>query len=375
VSAFSFCAILIFGLKPFLIFIVASVVFMTKSIESQVDAVLDNMADFTIEKMRGGKVVDMPSEWIDEFLALDGVAKAQGRIYGRYYYEQKEQYFMVYGIDFFDPQISKTFQKMFDSIDVDRFLKRDNMIIGQGVKKFLDKREYLKYYIFRPPNRSKKRLYIYDVLKPSKGFVGDDVVLMSMQNARDILGVKDGYVSDVVLEIPNKKEWQTIYNKIITSHFDLRVITKDDMVKYYRDIFNFRGGFFISLYIFVILTFLLIVYQRYSIITTSDAKEIKILRAMGWSAEEIIRLKLFENFIVVFFAYIFGVMFAMLYVFMFDAPFFREILFLKGYLDIGKIFYPSVNISSFVLIFTAFVVPFLLSILIPIWRLVSDDRV
>ena len=348
---------------------------MTKSIESQVDAVLDDMADFTIEKMSGGKVVDMPSEWIDEFLALDGVAKAQGRIYGRYYYEQKEQYFMVYGIDFFDPQISKTFQKMFDSIDVDRFLKRDNMIIGQGVKKFLDKREYFKYYIFRPPDRSKKRLYIYDVLKPSKGFVGDDVVLMSMQNARDILGVKNGYVSDVVLEIPNKKEWQTIYNKIITRHFDLRVITKDDMVKYYRDIFNFRGGFFISLYIFVILTFLLIVYQRYSIITTSDAKEIKILRAMGWSAEEIIRLKLFENFIVVFFAYIFGVMFAMLYVFMFDAPFFREILFLKGNLDIGKIFYPSVNISSFVLIFTAFVVPFLLSILIPIWRLVSDDRV
>ena len=348
---------------------------MTKSIESQVDAVIDDMADFTIEKMRGGKVVDMPTEWIDEFLALDGVSKAQGRVYGKYYYEQKEQYFMVYGIDFFDPQISKTFQKMFDSIDVDRFLKRDNMIIGQGVKKFLDKREYFKYYTFRPPDRSKKKLYIYDVIKPSKGFVGDDVVLMSMQNARDILGVKDGYVSDVVLEIPNKKEWQTIYNKIITMHFDLRVITKDDMLRYYRNVFNFRGGFFISLYIFVILTFLLIIYQRYSTITNTDLKEIKILRAMGWRIEQIITLKLIENFIVVFFAYIFGVMLAMLYVFMFDAPFFREILFLKGNLDVGKVFYPSLDISSFILIFMIFVIPFLLSVLIPIWRLASDDRV
>ena len=47
----------------------------------------------------------------------------------------------------------------------------------------------------------------------------------------------------------------------------------------------------------VIFTFILVLYQRYSMISSNDKREIGILKAVGWSIKDIIKLKIIENFI------------------------------------------------------------------------------
>ena len=365
--------IAIFFLSTMLVAILASVLFISSSLQKDINITLEQQADFTVQHFRAGHLLDTPSSWIDEYLNIAGVANVEGRIYGMHYYEPKEQYFMIIGVDFYDKQIVKGMQELIENLDVEKFLAKKNMIIGAGVKDFFDKYSYTKYYTFRPPDRSKEKVYIYDEFPKESTILTNDMIIMDKPLARKILGIKDGFVTDIILKITNQNEYQKIYEKLIVSHFDTRIITKKDIAKHYKKLFNYKGGIFMVLYIVAIVTFLLILYQRYSMVQNSDVKEINILRSVGWQVNEIISFKLLENFIVAFVAYIVGVIFAYIYVFFLGAPVLRNIFLGSANLQIHPSFIAVVPTSELIILFGIFVLPFLLAIVIPVWRLCVRD--
>ena len=363
----------IFVISSFLIALVSSIVFLSSSIKRDIYSTLANQADFTLQQYKAGKVLNTPVSWLDDFLSIDGVSNVQGRVYGMHYYEPLEQYFMIVGIDFYDNQVIKEMEKLIDSIDIDKFLAKKNMIIGSDVKKFLDEYHYFDYYTFRPPDRSIEKVYIYDTFDSQSDIVSSDMIIMHITDARTILGVEDGFVTDYVLSVPNKEELETIRIKLKISHFDMRVITNDEIKKYYENLFNYKGGVFLVLYLIVIVTFSLILYQRYSIIKDVDAKEVAIFRVVGWKINEIIWFKISENFLLIVSAYLLGVIIAYFYVFVFDAPLLKYIFL--GYSNLGNStsFSPSFSLQEFSVIFLVFAVPYLVAILIPLWRLSIKD--
>ncbi|WP_297441616.1 FtsX-like permease family protein [Sulfurimonas sp.] len=363
----------IFILSSVLIWLLASVLFISSSIQKDIFATLDAQADITLQRYKDGLRLDTPQSWLDEALAIQGVEKAQGRIYGIHYYEPKEEHFTIVGIDFYDEQIEQELQTLLKSIDIEKFLSRKNMIIGSGVKEFFDTYAYTNSYTFRPPDRSKEKVYIYDTLPKETNLIGSDVILMDSDEARKILGIPEGYVSDIILKVPNKKERQMVYEKLLISHFDSRIITKEDIAKHYKNLFNYKGGVFLILYLIALSTFLLILYQRYSMIKTEDAKEVAILRSLGWQIKEIIWFKLLENFIIVFFAYLTGVTAALIYVYYLSAPLLKYIF--VGYQNLNNkaSFSPSISTNDLSLLFILFVTPFLLAIVIPVWKLAITE--
>ncbi len=358
----------LFTVSTLLIALVSSVLFLTSSIQKDIYSTLDSQADFTLQRYRAGKVLNTPEIWLDEFLQIDGVQSAQGRIYGMHFYEPTEEYFMIVGVDFYDKQIVKTLKTLVDDIDIEKFLEKKNMIIGSGVKALFNEYHFFDYYTFRPPDRSIEKVYIYDTFKKDSDIVSSDMIIMDIQNAREILGVEDGYVTDIILSTPNSDELETINTKLIISHFDMRIIKKSDIKKHYENLYNYKGGVFLSLYIIVLSTFLLILYQRYSMIQSMDAKEVAILRLVGWKISEVLWFKMAENFIVIVSAYIFGVSLAYMYIYLLNAPLLKYIFLGYSNLTNNTSFSPNISIEDLVLIFLIFVVPFMLSILIPLWR-------
>ena len=363
----------IFLISTLLIALLASTLFITASLKKDIGATLDSQADITLQKYQAGRLMNVPASWLDEALNIQGVTKAQGRVYAEHYYEPKEEHFLIVGIDFYDIQVQKNLQKLLKNIDIEQFLKRKNMIIGTGVKKFFDEYAYNDYYIFRPPNRSKEKVYIYDTLPKTTALIGADVILMDINEARKILGIKEGTFSDIILEVPNKNERLTVYEKLLISHFDTRIITKEEIQKHYENLFNYKGGVFMVLYTIALATFLLILYQRYSLIKTADAKEVAIFKSVGWSIKEIIYFKLAENFIVVFFAYLFGIITALIYVYIFGAPLLRNIFLGYNNLQNDAAFTPAIHLSDLLLLFLLFVTPFMLAIIIPLWRVAITE--
>ena len=363
----------VFIISTLLIALVSSVLFVSSSIKRDIYSTLDNQADFTLQRYKAGKVLNSPQVWIDEFLNIDGVSEVQGRVYGMHYYEPAQQYFMIVGIDFYDTQVVKTLKSLIEDINIEKFQERKNMIIGSDVKNFFDEYHYFEYYPFRPPDRSIEKVYIYDVFPSNSNIVSSDMIIMEKEQAKKILGVEEGFVTDIVLSVPNQQERETVDIKLRVSHFDMRVIQKSDIQKYYENLFNYKGGIFLTLYLIVLSTFLLILYQRYSMVRDVDAKEVAILRIIGWRINEILWFKITENLLVILFAYIFGVILAYIYVYLFNAPLLKSIFLGYSNLGLSTSFSPHISINELVSIFLIFVTPFIIAILIPLWRLSIKD--
>ena len=361
--------IAIFIISTLLIALISSFLFISNSIQKDLSLVINSQASFIVQKTKAGRVVDTPLEWVDEFLGYTGVQKAIPRVYGRYYYEPNEEYFTIIGIDLYDTQILNSLKKISNSLDIDEFLSKDYMIVGDGVKKFLDKYEYFKYYTFRTPKREIQKVYLYNKFKASTSIVSSDVIVMNIDTAKKILGIDEEYCTDILLDIPNHNEQETIKYKIIIDHFDSRIISKDDLQRAYINFYNYKSTVFIVLYIFVLITFILILYQRYTYINNIEKKDIATLRTIGWSIKKVIALKLAENSIVFVGAYILGVNLAYSYVYILKAPLLANIFLGYQNLSIDVNFTPYLDFSILVTIFLLFILPILASILFPIWKI------
>ena len=125
----------------------------------------------------------------------------------------------------------------------------------------------------------------------------------------------------------------------------------------------------------VLATFIMILYQRYSMISSADKKEIGILRSVGWSIKDILKLKVLESFIVALAAFIIGVIIAYLYVFMLGAPVLGALFFGTSNLPVNISLTPVFDPGLFSTLFLFYMVPFISAVLIPVWKIAVIDPV
>ena len=123
------------------------------------------------------------------------------------------------------------------------------------------------------------------------------------------------------------------------------------------------------LYLVTLVTFMLILYQRYSMVYSTEKKEIGILRAVGWSIKDILKLKFYENLIIVMVSFILGVGLAYLYVFVFDAPLLSQIFLGGANLENHVRFVPVLDFGLLASILFFYAIPFLAAVLIPAWKI------
>ena len=108
-------------------------------------------------------------------------------------------------------------------------------------------------------------------------------------------------------------------------------------------------------------------------ISLGDKKEIGILKAVGWSIKDIIKLKIMENFIVAFMAFIIGVIFSYIFVFILNAPILKNIFIGSSNMQNDFIFNAYIQIDTLITLFLFFMIPFLSAILIPVWKVAIID--
>ncbi|MDZ7817353.1 MAG: ABC transporter permease [Aliarcobacter sp.] len=282
-------------------------------------------------------------------------------------------YFTIVGIDLFEENTNKNIRELLESLNISNFLEEDSMIIGNGIKKYFDKYHYFNSYDFKLINNEIKEIKIFKELPIDANIVANDLIIMDINLAKEILNIKENESTDIILNVPNNLERQNVSDQLIIKHSNIRIHQKENLKKEYENMFNYKGGIFLILFIIVIITFTLILYQRYSMISLGDKKEIGILKAVGWSIKDIIKLKIIENFIVGFMAYIFGVIFAYIFVFIFNAPLIKNIFIGSGNLENEFILNSYIQVDTLITLFLFFMIPFLSAILIPVWKIAIID--
>ncbi|MCT7594571.1 ABC transporter permease [Aliarcobacter butzleri] len=363
----------IFLISIFIVFLTSSILFIKNSLQKEISQALENQSDFIIQKTIANKIKDIDTSLIDEFYEINGVSKVTQRVYGQYYFMPENVYFTIIGIDFFEETTNQDLKELLNFLNISKFLEKDSMIIGNGVKKVLDKYAYFDSYDFKLENENSKNIKIFKDLPKEANLVANDLIIMDINIAKKILDIKPDFATDIVLDVPNPLERQNVKEQILLKESNIRILQKDELKKEYENMFNYKGGIFLILFIVVIFTFILVLYQRYSMISSNDKREIGILKAVGWSIKDIIKLKIIENFIVAFMAFIIGVIFAYIFVFILQAPILKNIFIGFSNIKNDFILNQNIKISNLITLFLFFMVPFLSAVLIPVWKIAVID--
>lgn len=352
-----------------IIFLLSSVLFISSSLQHTLLDTLENQSDFTLCRVQAGKAVNTPRDWLDKVLEINGVSQVAPRVYGRYFFAPRENSFLVVGVDFFDEQSSKELQTLVEGLDLKSFLSTDSMLVGEGVKSFLSAHYYKEHFTFKTPKGDFKKVKIHQKLPSQTNLMANDMIIMPIELAREIFGLGEDEVTDITFNVPNDAEWDNIIGKLHLLSYDVRVIEKREMRKAYENLYNYKGGLFLILYLVAIITFMLILYQRYSMVYSTERKEIGILRAIGWSIKDILKLKFYETVAVVLVSFVLGVMLAYLYVFIWDAPLLSQIFLGGANLSNQVEFVPVLEFGLLGSIFLFYAIPFLAAVIIPAWKI------
>lgn len=357
-----------FFMSFILIFIISGALFVKSSILSQTKQALQTHPEFIVQKMRAGQKEFIDEEYIYEFDEIFGVNRVSGRVHGKYFDPYSTKSFTVIGIDPFDEILTAQIKSLIDKFQTDKLLN-DGAILGSGLKEHLTQMHYTKSYTFLTHEKGSKKVNFIGVIPKNLAITTNDIMIVSKDNARKILGIPEGKFSDIVLKVDNELEFDMIKNELYANYRNIKVILKEDLERTYLNSYDFKSGIFLILSILCLIMFAIIIYFKYSFTQSASKKEIGILRALGWSIKDVLKLKFFETLFVSTASFMFSFIFAYLYIFFFDAFLIKEIFL--GYDNIGLNFdfKPSFEISLFLKLYLFYVTLFSFSVLIPTWKL------
>lgn len=356
-----------------ILFLLSSVLFISSSIRFSLEETLKVQPDFVVSRLQGGTAVPTPMKWSDELLEIYGVSQVTPRVYGRYFFEPKGKSFLLVGVDFMEEQSHQKLQALINKIDIKAFFESKQMLVGQGVKDYLDTHFYKDAYNFVTPKGKFEKVTIFNTLPSQTNLIANEMIVLPIDLARSILGYSEDEVTDILFNVPNTDEWDMMTDKLSALHYDLHVVNKKEVEKSYANLYNYKGGIFLILFLILLFTFALILYQRYSMVYSTERRHIGLLRALGWSINAVLRFKFTETIVVVSVSYILGVLIAYLYVFILGAPLLRQI-FLGGENLTNKVgFVPVLDFSVLSSIFLIYALPFIAAVLIPVWKVSVTD--
>ena len=355
----------IFLILTLLIFLLSSVFFIANSIKSELNSTLDSLPHITIQQLKGGKPTNIDTAVLAELANINGVEQLNERVWGYYYFANADVIFSVVGIDLFEKQYKEQFEPLVKKFD---YTKQSFMYIGNGVKKILAKNYYNEYFNFIIPTGDIKKLSIDGVFNSATELESNDIILVSKSDAREILGIEENVATDIVLTISNPVEIDNIKLKIQTLIPNARIITKENFTVSYENIFDYKNGLFLVLFLTSLLAFFIIIYDRASGLSSEEKRNIGILKAIGWKIDDILKTKFYESFIISFFAYFIGTLLAFTFVYVFNAPLLQNIF--VGFSELKTSFnLPFVlDFQTLAIVFFITIPIYIAAIIIPSWK-------
>ena len=235
------------------------------------------------------------------------------------------------------------------------------------------KNYYKEYFNFIKPNGTLKRVDIVGVFDGDTQLESNDMIVMSKDNVREIFDIDESMATDIVVKVLNPDEVQTIASKIKLLFPDSRIVTKNDLKISYQNIFDYKSGIFLALFIISLFTFFIIIYDKASGLSSEEKREIGILKAIGWRVDDVLKEKFYEGFIISFIAYILGVLLAFGFVYILQAPLLQNIF--TGYSQLKTSFeLPFVfDIQTLFLVFFLSVPVYIAATIIPSWKSATLD--
>jgi ABC-type lipoprotein release transport system permease subunit len=341
------------GVYALVVFSLGSVMFFTQGLKNEAALVLRETPEIVVQKLMAGRHELIPLTYIQDIRAIRGVTGVKGRLWGYYY----------------DPVAQANYTLM---VPEGLELKDNEIIMGAGISRV---RRALRgnTLLFRTYDGKPDSLYIKGVLSPDSELLSSDLILISPAGFTRLFGISQGYAIDLTVTVLNKKEIPTIAAKIVEKFPDTRAITRDEILKTYNAVFDWRGGIILTILAGAVLAFLILAWDKAAGLSAEEKREIGILKAIGWETADVLQMKFWEGLVVSLSAFLVGVILAYLHVFASSATLFAPVL--KGWSTLYPDFTltPFVSASQIAILFCFTVIPYTVATIIPSWRAATID--
>lgn len=357
----------------FLIFLSSSVFYITSSLQKEAKYAISNMPDIVVERQIAGMKQLINKSRIDRIVQIPGIDYVEPRIWGLYHFEYLRSNLTIIGVDVYAENRQNLLSRVATGENATALLSNNSMVTGYKLAKTL-KSIYNSYaYSFQTPNGDIVVMNIGGTFRTSSQMTSNDTVLMKPEIAAKILGIPDNKATDIAVYVPNAEETDNVAQKIVSIFPDTICVTKAQMKAAYQNMFDYKKGIFLLLFSTCILTFLMIVYDKLSGLGVEEKKEIAVLKAMGWTVSDILKVKFYESAVIAAISFLAGNIISLLYVYLLHAPFLRNVFMGYAYLkpDFNLAF--QVNGAPVVTVFLLTVPLYFAAVLIPTWRSAVTD--
>ena len=335
------------------VFVLGSVLFFTYAIRKEASILLQDSPEMIVQRMVAGRHELIPLSYMDKIREIRGVSSVKGRLWGYYY----------------DPIVGANYTLM---VPDDDHVRPGKIVIGEGVSRtrLAFKGDALE---FKTYGGIVINLEIDDTFSSKSELVSSDLILISREDFGKVFGGSEDYATDLTLTVKNSRELPTIAVKIAELFPDTRQILRDEILRTYDAVFNWRGGIMVFILLGALLAFIIFAWDKASGLSLEERREIGILKAIGWETSDVILMKFWEGMVISLSSFLSGVLLAYAHVFFTSSIVFEPVL--KGWAVLYPQFkiVPFIDASQVAALFFLTVVPYTVATIIPSWRAATVD--
>ncbi len=359
-----------------LVSIISSILFLTGSLTREMIKSSEQLPDITIQKIKGGRQVNIESVYLDQIERIPGIEAAEPRAWGYFYLDSLNANFTIFGFD-----LSLLEAEDYETILTENTKQKNltgksqyKMAVGPVVYEQLKKSKMQETYLFFNPDwETSLPVDIIGVFKPETELQSADLMLLQTDAARKVLELSDDEFTDIAVYIPNPEEVDNIALKIRRAFPELRTITRSQIQSTYSSVFGWKSGLVLSGLLVVILAFLVLIWDRSGGLSQEEKREIGVLKAIGWDTEMVLAVKFLESLILSSISAVLGILVAYVYIYWLRAPGLREVFI--GWSTIYPSFklVPYIDLKYLMLIVSIAIVPYSAVSIVPAWRAAITD--
>ena len=358
------------GALAFAVALVAAVLFLSDALRAESARACDAMPDVTVEKLVGGRSSTISAAASDSIRGLSSVRSVVPRVWGYIFLPSVAGNVTIIGVAPGAPAISATAGSFAKGRDL--VAGSHEMIAGSGLASLLglDVGDRLG---LPSPDPEAQPLTLVGTFASSVDLFTSDVVLCDEADARSLLGLASGEATDLAVWLANPNEAHVVAQKVAAALPGSRIIERDQLTRIYALTYGRRAGLFLAGAIPALFALLVLAWDRASGLGPDEKREIAVLKAVGWSTNDVLSVKLLESFLVSFLAAAVGLGLAYAWVFSLGAPGLRPALAGWSVLYPAARLTPEVDLTQLISLTFAIVGPFVGLSIVPAWRAATMD--
>ena len=284
---------------------------------------------------------------------ITGVSDVKGRLWAYY----------------FEPSVGANYTMV---VSEEASARPGTVAVGAGVSRTLKAGEG-DLIAFRGHDGAYVSLEVARVFPSSSELVSADLVEISEADFRSLFGLPEGLYTDLTLRVRNPKETFVVADKIRRLLPDTRPILREEILRTYEALFDWRGGLVLALFAGAALAFIIFAWDKATSLSLEERRELGILKAVGWETSEVILMKSWEGIVISLTAFLLGLILAYVHVFFTSGTLFEPVL--KGWAVLYPRFQPVPFIDPYQVatLFFLIVVPYTVATIIPSWGAATID--